>query len=67
MPIGMVIFLVNPILRGWVNYFRVGNSCRCFRYIKDWVEQKVRRHLQYARRKSGFGWERWGREFIYNT
>jgi Group II intron, maturase-specific domain len=21
--------LVNPILRGWVNYFRVGNAARC--------------------------------------
>jgi RNA-directed DNA polymerase len=64
-PIGTVIFLVNPILRGWVNYFRVGNSSKCFRYIKDWVEQKVRRHLQHARQKPGFGWKRWSKEFIY--
>jgi RNA-directed DNA polymerase len=64
-PIGMVICLINPILRGWVNYFRVGNSARCFRYIKDWVERKVRRHLLRARQKPGFGWKRWSRDFLY--
>jgi len=32
-----VIYLINPILRGWVNYFRIGNSARCFGYIKDWA------------------------------
>ncbi len=64
-PIGTVIFLINPILRGWLNYFRVGNSAKCFSYIKHWVESKVRRHLQRARGKSGFGWKRWSKEFIY--
>jgi RNA-directed DNA polymerase len=64
-PIGTVIFLINPILRGWVNYFRAGNSAKCFSYIKNWVERKVRRHLQRARQRSGFGWKRWSRDFIY--
>jgi len=64
-PIGTVIFLINPILRGWVNYFRVGNSSKCFGYIKYWVEKKVRRHLQRARQKPGFGWKRWSTAFIY--
>jgi RNA-directed DNA polymerase len=63
--IGTVIFLINPILRGWVNYFRVGNSSKCFSYIKHWVEKKVRRHLQRARQKPGFGWKRWSKDFIY--
>jgi RNA-directed DNA polymerase len=64
-PIGTVIFLINPILRGWVNYFRVGNSAKCFSYLKHWVEKKVRRHLQRARQKPGFGWKRWSTDFIY--
>jgi RNA-directed DNA polymerase len=37
-----VIEAINPILRGWVNYSRVGNSSRCFAMIKDWVEKKIR-------------------------
>ena len=38
-----MISLINPMLRGWVNYFAVGNSSECFAYIRDWVEKKVRR------------------------
>jgi RNA-directed DNA polymerase len=37
----------------------VGNSSECFTYIRDWVEKKVRRHLAHARKRKGFGWERW--------
>jgi RNA-directed DNA polymerase len=57
-PVDRVIYLINPILRGWVNYFRVGNSSECFGYIKDWVEKKIRRHLMRARKRRGFGWTR---------
>jgi len=57
---------INPILRGWVNYFAIGNSSRCFSFVRDWVEKKIRRHLARARKRSGFGWKRWSREFIYN-
>ena len=64
-PVGRVIYLINPILRGWVNYFRIGNSSRCFGYIRDWVEKKVRRHLMKARKLRGFGWERWSRSMLY--
>jgi RNA-directed DNA polymerase len=66
-PIDRVISLINPMLRGWVNYFAVGHSSACFTYIKDWVEKKVRRHLAQARRRRGFGWERWSRPWLYNT
>src|SRR5437868_2660631 len=66
-PIGRVIELINPILRGWVNYFAVGHSGRCFTSIKDWVEKKIRRHLMRARKRQGFGWKRWSREWIYNV
>ncbi len=66
-PIDRVIYLINPILRGWVNYFRIGNSSRCFTYVKDWVEKKVRRNLMRSRKLGGFGWERWSREWMYQN
>jgi RNA-directed DNA polymerase len=66
-PIDRVISLINPVLRGWVNYFAVGHSSECFTYIKDWVEKKVRRHLAQARQRGGFGWERWSRPWLYDT
>jgi RNA-directed DNA polymerase len=66
-PVDRVIYLINPILRGWVNYFRVGNSSECFGYVKDWVAKKIRRHLMRARKRRGFGWNRWSRAWIYDT
>ncbi len=66
-PVGRVIELINPILRGWVRYFAVGDSSRCFSYIKLWVEKKVRRHLMRARGRQGFGWKRWSTQWLYNT
>jgi RNA-directed DNA polymerase len=43
-PVDRVIALIKPGLRGGVNYFRVGHSSRCFGYVKDGVEKKIRRH-----------------------
>jgi len=65
-PVGNVIENINPILRGWINYFRVGNSSRCFSMVKDWVEKKVRRHLMHARGRQGYGWKRWSRQWLYD-
>lgn len=66
-PVGKVIDEINPILRGWANYFRVGHSNRCFSMVKHWVEKKVRRHVMRSRQRSGMGWKRWSREWIYGT
>ncbi len=66
-PIGALIEKINPILRGWVNYFAVGHSSRCFSFIRNWVEKKIRRHLAHARQRQGFGWKRWSRRWFYET
>jgi RNA-directed DNA polymerase len=66
-PVDRVISLINPILRGWVNYFAVGHASECFGYIQDWVEKKIRRHLMRARKRKGFGWTRWSRQWLYET
>src|SRR5713226_6533364 len=33
-PVDRVVELINPILRGWVNYFAIGNASRCFGFVK---------------------------------
>src|SRR3954447_15319673 len=48
-PGGKVIEMINPVLRGWVNYFRVGDSHRCFSMIKYWVEKKIPRPMKASR------------------
>jgi RNA-directed DNA polymerase len=64
-PLRGVIEQINPILRGWVNYFAIGNSSRCFSYIHLWVEKKIRRLLAKARQRQGFGWKRWSSQWLY--
>jgi RNA-directed DNA polymerase len=66
-PVGGVIEKINPVLRGWVRYFAIGHSSRCFSFIRYWVEKKIRRHLARARQRQGFGWKRWSREWLYDT
>jgi RNA-directed DNA polymerase len=66
-PVGKVIERINPALRGWVNYFRIGDSHRCFSMVEYWVEGKIRRHLMRARGRKGMGWKQWSKEWIYGT
>jgi len=64
-PVERVIEEINPVLRGWVNYFAVGHASECFNFIQTWVERKVRRHLMRARQSEGFGWTWWSRRRLY--
>ena len=66
-PVARVVAIINPMLRGWVTYFRVGNSTRCFGFVRQWVEQKVHRHLMRSKGRTGFGWKRWNRTWLYTT
>jgi len=68
-PIKEVIKRINVILRGWVNYFRVGNSSKAFSEVRDYLEMKIRTLLtrRKRRRKTSIGWQRWSSEYIYGT
>ncbi len=57
--------LVNAIVRGWVNYFRVGNSADALQTVKYYVELKVRRFAARKGKRSGFGWKRWSNDVVY--
>jgi RNA-directed DNA polymerase len=64
---GRVVELINPVLRGWVGFFAIGHSSRCFGFIKDRVEKKARRHLGRSSKRQGFDWNRWSRQWSYET
>src|SRR5712691_5157085 len=66
-PVKQVIAVINPILRGWVNYFRVGNAARCFGFVKEWVERKVRRHMMRVIGRRRFRCKRWSTAWIYRV
>ncbi len=64
-PVRDAVGGVNEIVRGWANYFRVGNASRAFAKVRYNVELKVRRFAMRQRKRSGFGWKRWNREVVY--
>jgi len=64
-PLPEVIQAVNLVVRGWVNYFRIGNSARTFQVVRYEIERKVRRFVAKRQKRRGFGWKRWSREEIY--
>jgi RNA-directed DNA polymerase len=66
-PVEALMAEINPKLRGWVNYFRIGHASRCFAFVRQWVERKVRRHLMRARNRRGFGWKRWSTAWLHTT
>jgi RNA-directed DNA polymerase len=65
-PVDRVVQLINPIVRGWVNYFAIGDARRCFSFVQHWLEKKVRRHLMRAQKRPGLGWKRWSRRWLYD-
>jgi RNA-directed DNA polymerase len=64
-PLKEVIQAVNAVVRGWVNYFRIGNSRSAFDKVRYFIEKKVRRFVMRRKGLKGFGWGRWSREDIY--
>jgi RNA-directed DNA polymerase len=66
-PVERLIVEINPKLRGWVTYFRIGHASRCFAFVRQWVEKRARRHLMGARNRRGFGWKRWSTAWLYDT
>ena len=64
-PLWEVIQAVNIVVRGWVNYFRIGNSTRTFNVVRYEIERKVRKFVSKRQKRRGFGWKRWSREEIY--
>lgn len=64
-PLKKVIQTVNAKIRGWVNYFRIGNSNSTFSKVRNYIEMKVRRFVMRRKKLKGFGWKMWSREEIY--
>lgn len=63
-PVREVLIRLNPIIRGWANYFRIGVASRTFKRLDHWM---YRRQRQYAKKlhpnKSPQWWydKYWGR------
>ena len=60
-----VIKELNPVIRGWVNYFRIGNSSIKFGKIRWYIANKVRKFMMRRKNKSGYGYKRYPDEYLY--
>jgi RNA-directed DNA polymerase len=61
----VVIGKINPVIRGWVNYFRIGHSSKTFSYVRWDVEKKVRRFIRKKQKRPGYGSRKWSTEVPY--
>lgn len=64
-PINEVIYKLNMMARGWSNYFYYGNSSKQLTHIRNYLENRVRKHLMRRKRKSGWGFNRYPYEYLY--
>ena len=57
---------LNPILRGWGNYFRTGNAAQKFVQIDRYVERRLRGLMRkrYGRHLRPGQWATWTREWF---
>src|SRR3712207_2853735 len=58
-----VLKRLNPIVRGWTNYFRTGVSKHTFESIDYWVFDRCVRYVRSPHRRKGWRWCRskyWG-------
>ena len=55
-PIGDLVAELNPVLKGWGNYFRWGNSARKFSQIDDYVRERLALFDSKKRQRSGRRW-----------
>lgn len=59
-----VIKRLNPILRGWANYFRVGVSKETFSSIDSWMFRRCIRYTKFSHPTKSRGWRQskyWGK------
>ena len=61
-PIGNLVAELNPVLRGWCNYFRWGNSAKKFSQIDAYVWERLALFDSKKRQHAG---RRWGTDHAY--
>ena len=61
-----VIASVNPVIRGWGNYFRTGNAEREFNRIDEYVYHRLVRWMQRrGGQRARYRWDAWPRERLH--
>lgn len=58
---------INPILRGWANYFNQGPVIDSYETIRRYTERRIRRFLAKKHKLRGTGYKQYPDEYLYGT
>ena len=64
--IEQVVAELNPVIRGWVNYFRIANSSKKFGKIRLYAANKVRKFMMRRGNRSGYGYKKYPEKYLYS-
>jgi RNA-directed DNA polymerase len=62
--IAAVLYKLNPIIRGWANYFRTGVASRTFGKLDQWMYLRARRYAKHTHPNKSKEWRKkryWGK------
>jgi RNA-directed DNA polymerase len=60
----IIVQTINPIIRGWANYFRIGVSKKTFQTLDDWMFLRQKRYAKRMHPNKPWAWRKgryWGK------
>lgn len=60
-----IIKPLNSVIRGWANYYRIGNSTKSFNRISWYAENRIRKFMRRRGQETGYGYKKYPVEYLY--
>jgi RNA-directed DNA polymerase len=66
--VSTIVWRLNPIIRGWSNYYRIGVACETFSKLDSWIFRREVRYVNHTHPKKSNNWKkaRYWRKLIPN-
>lgn len=65
LKVEQVVKDLQPVLRGWVNYFRIANSSTDFGKVKRYTAQRIRKFMRRHGHQKGYGYKQYPDSYLY--